>query len=592
MNYDLNKLAEDARKQSTGGKKPSAWASLKTLWPLVAPERKAMLLALAAIILNAIINLLAPVLIGYSIDHQVAKGDFKGVLIMAGALLGIFLIGLFVSYRQMLLMGSVGQRVLFKLRNTIFAKLQALPMAFFIQNKSGDLISRINNDTEKLHQFLAESLTRFMGNLFIMLGAGVFVMVLNWKLGLMTIVPALLLLAFSRLISGWMRERNAASLKGMGSLSAEIQESLEHFRVIVAFNRRDYFRRRFEEANQANYNASIKAGVANGLFTPVYELMYHLAQLGVLALGIAMITQGEISIGLLIAYISYVSRFYDPLRQIAMLWSSFQLALASWERISVMMGLENDLPVLEAAAQTEDVTSLLRFEQVSFHYPDGPNVLHQVSFNLEPGKTYAFVGPTGGGKSTTAALMARLYDPTAGQILLNGRDLRAYTPQQRALKIGFILQEPFLFSGTVYDNLVYGNPECQALSSEALTQRIESAGLSQLLSRFEQGLDTPASSENLSLGQKQLLAFMRAVLREPDLLILDEATANIDTITEQLLEACLRQLPVKTTRVIIAHRLNTIEAADEIFFVNGGQITPAGSLDHALKMLMHEQRAS
>jgi ATP-binding cassette subfamily B protein len=430
-----------------------------------------------------------------------------------------------------------------------------------------------------------------MGNLFVMLGAGVFVLVLNWKLGLMTIVPALLLLSFSRLISGWMRARNAESLKGMGGLSAEVQESLEHFRVIVAFNRRDYFRQRFESANQHNYQASIRAGLANGLFTPVYELMYHLAQLGVLALGLLLISQGELSIGLLIAFLTYVSRFYDPLRQIAMLWSSFQLALASWERISVLLGLETNLTQTEAEAPTA-AAALLRFENVSFHYPEGQNVLHQVNFALEKGKTYAFVGPTGGGKSTTASLMARLYDPSAGKVLLQGQDLRAYSAQARSEKIGFILQEPFLLSGTIRDNLIYGNQACQALSSEELSTRLEAAGLSKLLSRFEQGLDTPASNESLSLGQKQLVAFMRAVLREPELLILDEATANIDTVTEQLLEECLRQLPASTTRVIIAHRLNTIEAADEIFFVNGGEITPAGSLEDAVKMLMHQQRTS
>ncbi|PKL74637.1 MAG: multidrug ABC transporter, partial [Candidatus Melainabacteria bacterium HGW-Melainabacteria-1] len=415
-----------------------------------------------------------------------------------------------------------------------------------------------------------------------------FVLALNWRLGLVTVLPALLLLGLTRVITPWVKARNAASLRSVGGLSAEIQQSLDHFKVIVAFNRRDYFRSRFAEANVANYAATLRAGIANNIFSPVYELFYHLAQISVLAYGLVLISQGSLSIGLLIAFLTYVTRFYDPMRQIAMLWSTFQLALASWERISMLLSLESNLPELPPAPIIAEAP-LLVFDQVGFSYPDGPAILNQVSFQLERGKTYAFVGPTGGGKSTTAALMARLYDPSAGQVLLQGRDLRTYPASERAARIGFILQEPFLLSGTVRDNLVYGNLACQALSPTDLATRLASAGLGKLLTRFEQGLETPVSNEGLSLGQKQLLAFMRAVLRNPDLLILDEATANIDTVTEQLLEECLRQLPPATTRVIIAHRLNTIEAADEIFFINGGEITPAGSLDHAVEMLLNQQ---
>ncbi|HEY9842651.1 MAG TPA: ABC transporter ATP-binding protein [Candidatus Obscuribacterales bacterium] len=589
MNYALNKPVQPAVKPSRGG--PVPVAALSRLWPLVAEERTRMLLALAAVLVNSGLNLVAPFILGLAVDRYIQTGQYTGVLGCAGVLLLIYLLSLFASYRQMMLMGSVGQRVLFRLRNAIFSKLQELPVAFFNQNKAGDLISRINNDTDKLNQFLAESLTRFMGNLFVMLGAAVFVLALHPGLGLMTIAPALLLLGFTRLITPWVKERNAASLRSVGGLSAEIQESLEHFKVIVAFNRRDYFRSRFQAANAANYTASLRAGIANNIFTPVYELMYHLAQIGVLAYGLLLISQGGLSVGLLIAFLTYVNRFYDPMRQIAMLWSSFQLALVSWERISQLLALESDLPELPAAAPVAQAP-LLSFEQVSFHYPDGPEILHQASFSLEQGKTYAFVGPTGGGKSTTAALMARLYDPTSGKVLLHGRDLRTCPAEERAASIGFILQEPFLLSGTVRDNLIYGNAACQALAPAELTARLEAAGLGKLLTRFEHGLETPVSNEGLSLGQKQLVAFMRAILREPGLLILDEATANIDTVTEQLLEEILRHLPATTTRVIIAHRLNTIEAADEIFFINASEIVQAGSLEHAVDMLLHQQRSS
>jgi ATP-binding cassette subfamily B protein len=234
-------------------------------------------------------------------------------------------------------------------------------------------------------------------------------------------------------------------------------------------------------------------------------------------------------------------------------------------------------------------TSLVHFANVSFSYPDGKEVLHKVSFDLQRGRTYAFVGPTGGGKTTTASLIARLYDATKGTLLLEGRDIRSYTPCERASKIGFILQDPLLFSGSVRDNILYGNPECSGLTVDKLEKALEDSHLTSLLKRFDKELDSPvqASGEGISLGQKQIIAFMRAILRRPELLILDEATANIDTLTEQQLEAILNNLPDSTTKVIIAHRLNTIENADEIFFVNTGKIIAAGSFNEALDLLMH-----
>jgi ATP-binding cassette subfamily B protein len=278
---------------------------------------------------------------------------------------------------------------------------------------------------------------------------------------------------------------------------------------------------------------------------------------------------------------------------LAALWASFQTAMAAWDRISQILALDTNLQVTPGHC-TDNSTSYLSFRNVSFTYPNGKEVLHHVSFNLERGKTYAFVGPTGGGKTTTASLIARLYDATKGLVFLEGKDIRSYEPEERTRKIGFILQEPFLFTGTVRDNILYGNPDYRHLTNEKLEQVIHESGLETLLSRFDDGLDTKVQTtgDGISLGQKQLIAFMRAVLRKPELLILDEATANIDTITEQMLEAILQKLPETTTRVIIAHRLNTIENADEIFFVNSGEVVRAGSLDDAVNLLLHGKRES
>jgi ATP-binding cassette, subfamily B, bacterial len=581
MNYNLNQASDNA------GKKLSVLSSLKKLITIISGESRNLAAALAAIFLNAALSLTGPYLVGYTIDHYVRAGDYHGVLLFSGILLSIYIIAFVVNFAQMRLMGGIGQRMLFSLRNSVFNKLQELPLDFFNQNKAGDLISRINNDTDKVNQFFSQSLMQFIGSLITMTGAAILLLVINLPLGIAALSPALLLLIFTKGVSPWIRKRNEESLRTLGNLSAEIQESLANFRIVITFNRRDYFRKRFDEVNQENYRKSVQAGIANNILTPVYTLAANIGQLIVLALGIWLIIRGYFSIGLLISFIAYISNFYNPLRQMAALWSTFQLALAAWDRISHLLSYENNLLVIDDNGSVKS-DSYIHVSNVSFRYPNGRDVLHKVSFDLQRGKTYAFVGPTGGGKTTTASLLARLYDTTKGTILLDGKDIRSYSPCERASKIGFIIQEPLLFSGTVRDNILYGNTECAGITNDQLEEAIKESHLSELLERFEKGLDTPVQTtgDGLSLGQKQIIAFMRAILRKPELLILDEATANIDTVTEKQLEAILNNLPASTTRVIIAHRLNTIENADEIFFVNSGKIIAAGSFNEALDLLM------
>ena len=567
MNYNLNQPSDKAEQ------KTSNLASLRKLITLIGEERRNLTIAFGAIFLNAGLSLLGPYLIGYTIDTYIQTKQYHGVLVFAGILLALYIVAFVVNYSQMRMMGGIGQRMLYSLRNAVFNKLQDLPVDFFNQNKAGDLISRINNDTDKVNQFFSQSLMQFIGSIFTMTGAGIILLCINLPLGLAALSPALIVWIFTKFTSPWVKRRNADSMKSTGYLSAEIQESLANFKVIIAFDRRDYFRKRFEDANKHNYTKSVQAGIANNVFMPVSTFAANIGQLIVLALGIYLIIKGHFSIGLLISFIAYVTNFYNPLRQLASLWANFQVAMAGWDRISLLLSLETNLHVMDDP-KCATATSYLHFSNVSFKYPNGKEVLHKVSFDLERGKTYAFVGPTGGGKTTTASLIARLYDASRGTILLDGKDIRSYKPEDRTRKIGFILQEPFLFSGTVRDNILYGNPEYKKFSNSQLSEAISEAGLQSLLDRFDQGLDTKVQTtgDGISLGQKQLIAFMRAVLRKPELLILDEATANIDTVTEQLLDSILKKLPESTTRVIIAHRLNTIENADEIFLSIPGRL--------------------
>ncbi|HVW96988.1 MAG TPA: ABC transporter ATP-binding protein [Mucilaginibacter sp.] len=589
MNYNLNDLQAKAPKQST-------WSSLKKLLQLISHEKRNLWLALVTILITSSINLMGPLVIGKTIDDYIVvpHKNYHGVLINCSILLGLYLVSLCTSYIQTMLMGGVGQRMLFTLRNAVFNKLQLLPVGFFNQNKAGDLISRVNNDTDKLNQFFSQSLMQFIGSIATMTGAGIFLLAINIKLGSAALVPAVIILIFTSVSSAWVKSKNAKNLKSVGGMSAEIQESLNNFRVIIAFNRRDYFRKRFQEANQQNYKTAVGAGIANNSFLPVYGLFSSFAQLIVLAYGIYLVSHGELGIGLLaVSFFSYANNFYNPLRQLAALWTNFQLAMAGWDRIAQILALDTDLPVIQTAGHQESAP-LVEFRNVHFGYEEHKEILHNISFKLEKGKTYALVGPTGGGKTTTASLIARLYDPNKGAVLLNGADIRSIDPAERTKKIGFILQEPFLFTGTVRDNILYGNARYADYTNEQLEKVVYESNLGSLLAIFESGLDTAVTSggDSISLGQKQLIAFMRAVLRNPELLILDEATANIDTVTERLLSDILNNLPSSTTRVIIAHRLNTIENADEIFFVNSGEVIRAGSFDHAMDMLLKGKRAS
>jgi ATP-binding cassette subfamily B protein len=584
MDYNLNKEH-----------KTSTTAALKKMLQFMKEEKRNLMIAFVVMALNSGIAMLTPYLIGYTIDHYIQTKLYRGLMTFTGILLVLYIISAATDYLQTKIMGSIGQRMLYSLRNAVFNKIQSLPVAFFNQNKAGDLISRINNDTDKVNQFFSQSLLQFVDSIFMMMGAAIFLLAIHVELGAAALIPAAFILIFVKLISPIVKKKNAASLKSTGGLSAEIQESLGNFKTIVAFNRRDYFRKKFNVANLINYKASVSAGLINNVFMPVFTLFSNIAQLIVLAFGIYLISKGDFTIGLLISFIAYVQYFYQPLRQLATLWASFQTAMAAWDRISIILQLESDLTrKIQRHAIKIPNAPLLIFKDVSFQYPDGKKVLHNINFTLKQGQTVAFVGPTGGGKTTTASLIARLYDPTEGEVFFNGRDLRAYSAEELSSKIGFILQEPFLFNGSVRDNILYGNEAYKKLNNDQLNKVLRDADLESLVHRFENGLNTKIVSggDSMSLGEKQLIAFIRAVLRKPHLLILDEATANIDTITEKLLEEILEKLPVSTTKVIIAHRLNTIENADEIFFVNSGEVTAAGNFENALQLLLEGKRES
>jgi ATP-binding cassette subfamily B protein len=545
------------------------------------------------IFINSVANIAAPFLLGFTIDHFIQKKNLSGIVYYSLILIGVYLVVFVTTYLQTVIMGRLGQDVLYKLRNELFAKIQSLPLAFFNQNKLGDLISRINNDTDKLNQFFSQSLIQFVSNIFTIVGIGIFIFFINIELAFVTLSTAFVLFIVTYIISPWINKQNRLSLQALGGLSAEIQESLNYFKVIISFDRRDFFKETFETANHENFTTSVKAGIANNITSPLYDFSGNLASMLVLLFGIYLILHGHLTVGLLISFLSYTDRFYTPLRQMASVWSNAQLALAGWNRIFEILNLTSDMPILPDG-KTEETNHIMQFKRVQFGYSAEALILKDVNFTFNSGKTYAIVGPTGGGKSTIASLMARLYDPQSGAVYLEGKDIKTFEPQDLSRKIGFILQDQYLFTGTVGENITYGNPVYAKYSKEKLEKDLKELGLEILIEKFEDGLDTVVTptTETISTGQKQLISFIRAIIRQPDLIIMDEATANIDTITEGLLQDIIDKLPGKTTKVIIAHRLNTIKNADEIYFVNNGTVQTAESFEKSLELITKSKRNS
>lgn len=583
-------------KTSEEEEKGNAKEAIVSLYEFIKDDKFRVFLSFFFVITNSIASILAPYIIGRAVDQYIVNGDTENLIQSVVILALVYVYASISSYMQIRTMGVVGQHVLFKLRNKIFERLQSLPLAFFNSNKSGDLISRINNDTEKLNQVLSEVFIRILGSIFILIGIGVFVLSLNFTLGAVLLSFSLLLFAISKIMSGWIQRKNRKYLETTGSLSGELKESLQNFKIIVAFNRRDYFRDSFKKVNLENYNAAKWAGYANTILSPIFNFGSSIAQMAVVFVGIHLITQGQLTIGLLITFITYANDFYQPLRELAGLFATLQKSVAAWSRISEILRLHTNLTQInevEGLTQKES-DQLLTFKNVNFNYSEEVKVLKEVNFEIKKGRTYALVGPTGGGKSTTAALMARLYDPTEGIIYLHGKDLRSYSNKEISSEIGFILQEPILFTGTVAENIIYGNDELQNLSNDQINTILVDLNLSKVIDKFKEGLETKIGSngEGISLGQKQLVAFLRILLRKPSLLILDEATANIDTVTEELLQSILDKLPKETSKVIIAHRLNTIKNADEVFFIANGEMKEAMSYEEVVELIEQTKRGS
>jgi ATP-binding cassette subfamily B multidrug efflux pump len=537
-------------------------------------------IVLCLVVLGAVAQAGGPWLIGRAIDRYILPGDVAGLSRIMLVLLGVYVLGAVASRGQVYQVGSIGQSLLASMRARIFDRLQHLPLRYFDRRPVGDLMSRVTNDVDTLNQLFSQGLTQLLGSLFSLIGIVVAMLFLDWNLALacFTIIPIMLLLTsfFAR------RARSAFRLtrETVGDVTAGVQEDITGVREAQAFNRTEENIARFRRRNAANRDANVQAVAITSAFSPAIDVLSTLATALVIGYGGYLVFAGSLSVGVLTAFLIYVQQFFRPIQLASQVYTQAQAAIAGAERIYNILDEKPEPADPPEAARLGPVRGRITFEHVTFEYDPGRPVLHDVDFVAESGQTVALVGPTGAGKTTIASLIPRFYDATEGSVLIDGRDVREMARKNLRANVGIVLQEPFLFSGTIAENIGYGGKGDPAQAGreevEAAARVVDAHGF---IVGLPDGYDTELGEGGgaLSQGQRQLLSFARAVLTDPRILILDEATSNIDTRTEATIQRALATLLKGRTSIVIAHRLSTIRNADLILVVRDGRIEERGT---------------
>jgi len=546
------------------------------------PHGRRLILVLVLVVVAAAAQAGGPWLIGRAIDLYILRGDADGLAWTMLLLLGVYLVGTFASRGQILQVGSVGQSVLASLRERIFERLLRLPLGYFDRRPAGDLMSRVTNDVDTLNQLLSQGITQLLGSLFSLVGIVIAMLLLDWRLALacFAVIPAMLFtnVYFAR------RARRAfrTTRETVGDVTAGLQEEIVGIREAQAFNRTEANIERFRERNAANRTANVQAVAITSAFAPAIDVLGTFATALVIGYGGYLVVNGTLTVGLLTAFLIYVQQFFRPIQLASQVYTQAQSALAGGERIYNILDERVEPPDPPEAPKLATVQGRIELGNVSFAYEQGRPVLRDVSFRVEPGQTVALVGPTGAGKTTIANLIPRFYDASEGAVRIDGHDVREVERRSLREQIATVLQEPFLFSGTIAENIGYGRMGASRAEIEAAARAVSAHTF---IAALPDGYDTTlgAGGGTLSGGQRQLLSFARAVLADPRILILDEATSNIDTRTEALIQKALATLLKGRTSLVIAHRLSTIRDADLVLVIEAGRIAERGAHAELLK---------
>jgi ABC-type multidrug transport system fused ATPase/permease subunit len=526
-----------------------------------------------------------PVLTKIAIDDHVAQGDIAGFSLMLGLTIVAYTGSFLTNWAQFQVMTRVGQQMLQKMRGDMFRHIQRLPLTYFDRVPSGVVVSRLVNDVQTVNELLGNGIIQAISDILTLTFTVAVMVVLAPNLALVTfaVMPMMIIAVWiftERAKIAYRRTRVTVAV-----LTGEIAESYAGVRVTQAFAREAPSQERFDEVNNDNRVANVRANTLSSMLLPVVELCNASATVAVIAYGGFLIVHGESTLGVLVAFLAYITRFFQPIRTLTQFYNQLQAATAAAEKVFEL--LDEPVTIQEAThpVHLPTVRGELEFRNVSFSYGREP-VLHDVTFHAEPGEMIALVGHTGAGKTTIASLLARFYDPVQGEILLDGHDLRDISFDSLRRSVGLVLQDNFLFSGTIADNICYARPDA---SEEEIISAAQVANAHDFISRMPLGYQTPVleRAANLSLGQRQLIAIARIVLADPQVLILDEATSNIDSQTELLVQHALHQLLAGRTSVVIAHRLSTIRAADEVLVLDAGEIVERGRHDDLMRLRGH-----
>jgi ATP-binding cassette, subfamily B, multidrug efflux pump len=565
----------------TGESARNTQSTIGRLFGYLRPYRGRLFGVAALVILGTILGLIGPILLGRAIDNYVIPRDLPGLLRIVGLMLVIYVVAGVASIFEGLWMVEIGQRLVADVRAALFNHIQQLSMAYHDRHTVGDLMSRVANDTEAINATLSNGLIEFTTNILMLGGIMIAMFLLNWQLATGTLIILPLMLWITGLITRRSRQSFRNVQRHLGELNAVMEENIAGLRVVKAFGREADVLGKFVTVNTANRDAGIKADVIIAILGPMFTTMSTITIAATAWLGGWLALRGVVEVGVIVTFVIYIMNFFRPMRMIAMLYNQLQSALAGAERIFEVLDVQPTVQDAPAAQPLAAIRGEVVFDGVSFAYEPSKPVLVDVALTAKPGETIALVGPTGAGKTTIVALLSRFYDVTAGSIMVDGHDIR--TIQQASLRrqLGIVLQDTFLFSGTVLENIRYGRLDA---SEAEVVAAAKLANADRFIRLLPDGYQTHVSEQgnNFSQGQRQLLAIARAILADPRILILDEATSSVDTRTEiQIQEALLRLLEGRTA-FVIAHRLSTIRKADQVLVINDHRVIERGTHESLL----------